>query len=518
MDDEILKVFTSETLEMADSLEESIILYEKTDSVEYLKQSYHQTHSIKGSLGIIEFNIIEDLVHQCEDLFQSCMANPFTRKKLFVRVVLDMVDLVRKVIHQENESSLDEDTVTAFKETLNNDFYALGNKLQENSLNKKDSVPEQQSLRVESDKLDELLNLTGELITAGDSFKQLSQELKDSRLNSRTSFLLGLINQLSNKTLEMRMIPISSVMKRFTRTVHDLAEETGKKIRLELSGEQTKVDKTIAERIADPLTHLLRNCIDHGIDFPEDRIKLGKDPEGVIKLKAYHENDAIYITISDDGKGLDYDKIRDIALENPEWQNITSREELAALIFEPGFSTAGEVSNLSGRGMGMAAVRESVQNLRGSLKIDSEKGIGSSFIMKFPLSLALVEGLLIKMEDNFYIIPGEDVIECVDLDPSSIDQTLEITSTEWNGSVLPLVNLKRVMRLKGDASSVVVVRNQNSICGIVCDRVIDIIQTVVKPLHPLLKQEAWMQGSSVLGSGEPVLILNIAGLINQFRV
>lgn len=518
MDDEIWKVFTSETLELADMLEESILSYEKDEDSEVLKQAYHQTHSIKGSLGIIEFNKLEELVHNCEDLFHSCMTKAFTQRKLFVRIILDMVDLVRKVINEENEVSLTKNAVSSFNELLKKDFYAADEDVTGTTQSKSRRVNDQNSLRVDSAKLDELLNLTGELLTSGDSFRQLSNEMQDSRLSSKTSFLLGLIDQLSNKTLEMRMIPLSSVMNRFKRTVRDLAEKSGKKIRLEISGEQTEVDKTIAERISDPLTHLLRNCIDHGIDLPEDRKKHGKDPEGVIKLNAHHESDAIYITISDDGKGLDYKKIRNRAKDNPEWQHIVSRTELADLIFEPGFSTAGEVSSLSGRGMGMAAVKESIQNLRGSLIIESEQGKGSSFIMKFPLSLALVEGLLIQMEDSFYIIPSEDVVECTNIDPASIDQNLEVTSTEWNGNILPLVNLKRVMRLEGDAGNIVVVRNQNSTCGIVCDKVVDILQTVVKPLHPILKKETWMQGSSVLGSGEPVLILNISGLISQFKV
>ncbi|MBF9016464.1 MULTISPECIES: chemotaxis protein CheA [unclassified Oceanispirochaeta] len=518
MDDEIWNVFTSETLELADTLEESILSYERNGESEVLKQAYHQTHSIKGSLGIIEFNKLEELVHSCEELFQSCMTRPFIQKKLFVRAVLEMVDMVRKVINQENESSLDINTIADFKELLDHDFYAVEEEVFSTNQSKERWINDQNTLRVDSAKLDELLNLTGELLTSGDSFRQLSNEMQDSRLSTKTSFLLGLIDQLSNKTLEMRMIPLSSVMNRFKRTVRDLAEDTGKKIRLEISGEQTEVDKTIAERISDPLTHLLRNCIDHGIDFPEDRKKCGKDPEGVIKLNAHHENDAIFITISDDGKGLDYRKIRKRALSNPEWQHITSEKELGELIFEPGFSTAGEVSNISGRGMGMAAVKESIQNLRGSLVIKSEPGKGSSFIMKFPLSLALVEGLLIKMEDNYYIIPSEDVIECIHIDPASINQSLELSSTEWNGKVLPLVNLKRVMNLEGDAGNIVIVRHLNSSCGILCDKVVDILQTVVKPLHPLLKKEVWMQGSSVLGSGEPVIILNISGLINEFRV
>ncbi|MDC7232557.1 MAG: chemotaxis protein CheW [Spirochaetales bacterium] len=517
MDDEIWKVFSSETMEMADSLEESILRYEKDGETAALKQAYHQTHSIKGSLGIIEFNTLENMVHRCEDLFQSCMEKAFTRKKLFVRVVLEMVDLVRQVIHRESEAVLDRKTIAAFNELLANDFYSSEGDPLNNTSVQQDTVNEKKTLRVESAKLDELLNLTGELLTAGDSFKELSEELRDNRLSSRTSILLGLIDQLSNRTLEMRMIPLAPVMKRFKRTVRDLAEETGKQIRLELEGEQTEVDKTIAERISDPLTHLLRNCVDHGIASPGEREKAGKNPEGVIRLGARQENDAIFISISDDGNGIDYDRIRAKASNNPEWQHINNPEELAALIFEPGFSTAGEVSTLSGRGMGMSAVRDAVQSLRGSLAIESEPGRGTSFSMRFPLSLALVEGLLIQMEDNYYIIPSEDVIECIDIHPDSIDQSLDITSMEWNGSVLPLINLKRIMRMEGVSGNIVVVRNQNSSCGVVCDKVVSILQTVVKPLHPLLKREAWMQGSSVLGSGEPVLIINISGLINQFR-
>jgi two-component system chemotaxis sensor kinase CheA len=189
------------------------------------------------------------------------------------------------------------------------------------------------------------------------------------------------------------------------------------------------------------------------------------------------------------------------------------------MIFEPGFSTAAELSTISGRGMGMSAVKDSIAALRGSLGVFSRKGEGTKFEMRFPLSLALVDGLLIQMEENFYIIPSDLVQECLALNPGEVDDSMLTASISWNGSVLPLLNLKRIMEMEGEALNVVVVRNRSgSSVGLICDRIVDTIQTVVKPLSALFKNETWLQGSSVLGSGEPVLILNVDGLIDSFRV
>ncbi len=529
MDEAIWQVFIAETLENSDTLEQSILAWEDRGDAEVLKQAYHQTHTIKGSLSIIGFTRMEELVHKTEDLFHDCMARSFTAVSPFTRVVLDLVDLIRNVLARGDESALSDEIEQNFLKILDQDFYAgspaddpLGSDRSSEEASG-ESVPEPEihdttMLRVDSDKLDALLNLTGELLTVGDSFRQLMVELQDSRFSNRTSLLLGLIDQLSEKTLEMRMVPLSSVMNRFKRTVRDLSANSGKKIRLEISGEQTEVDKTIAERITDPLTHLVRNCIDHGIGAPKERTARGKSPEGLISLRARHENDSIFISVSDDGNGLDYDKIRFIAGNNPDWQHLSTEEELANLIFEPGFSTAGKVTNISGRGMGMAAVKDSIHNLRGSLDIKSVKGEGSSFIMRFPLSLALVEGLLIKMDNAYYIIPSDDVVECLDIGGAGVDQSLVTSSMVWKERVLPLVNMKRFLKLEGNAQSVVIVRHMNSSCGIACDSVLDIIQTVVKPLNPLLKHEEWMQGSSVLGSGEPVIIINTSRLISQLQI
>lgn len=518
MDDEIWKVFTSETLEITDALEKSILDYERSRDPEALGHAYHQIHSIKGSLGIICFDRLGGMVHKTEDLFQDCRKKPFTQIKTFVRIVFGIIDYVRQVIAEENEDSINKEIISDFQELLNQDLYAEEEWNQTAPVQQQTSKVEKKLLRIDSEKLDELLDLMGELITAGDSFRQLSEEISDSRLGNKTSLLLNLIEQLSEKTLEMRMIPLSSVMNRFNRTVHDLAEETGKQVNLKISGEQTEVDKTIAEKIVDPLTHLVRNCIDHGLDFPEAREEQGKPASGTIHLNARYDNDFILINISDDGKGLDYKKIREKASKIPEWSGIEAEEELADLIFEPGFSTADSVSAISGRGMGMPAVRDSIQNLRGSISIISKEGEGTEFRMKLPLSLALIEGLLIRMNESFYIIPSEDIQECIALQEGDIDQSTNVTTMNWNERVLSLINLKRVMNQTGNANNIVVVNYQNDKIGILCDEVITTIRTVTKPLHPFFQNQPWLQGSSVLGTGEPVLILNMAGLIDQFRV
>ncbi len=521
MDNDIWKVFSEETQELCDDLEQSILEYEKGRRSENLHKAYQHCHTIKGSLAIVGFETLESVVHRTEDLFHECRTKPYTRVSEFVHIVLFVTDLVRQAILMESETFLDEETVDDFTGRLDVDFYEA---VDEEALPHEAELvvrkeSERSFLRIDSGRLDELMDLTGELLTVGDSFRQMAADSGSGEFVNKTSLLLNLIEQLSEKTLMMRMIPLSSVMNRFKRTVHDLAKETGKQLVLEISGERTEMDKTIAEKIVEPMIHLIKNCVDHGIGTAEERAALGKEPEGRISIAARQESDSIIITIEDDGNGLDYDNILSRARSMPDWNGSELEEDLAALIFEPGFSTARELSTISGRGMGMSAVRDSITALRGSLRVLSEKGEGIRFEMSFPLSLALVDGLLIMMEENYYIIPSDLVLECLALEPGQVDSSMTTASITWNGSVLPLLNLKRIMAMEGEALNVVVVRTRNgSSVGLICDTIVNTIQTVVKPLSGLFKNESWLQGSSVLGSGEPVLILNVDGLLDRFRV
>lgn len=520
MDSDIWKVFSEETQELCDDLEQLILEYEKGRSSDDLHKAYQHCHTIKGSLGIVGFEKLEALVHRTEDLFHECRTKAFTRTSEFVQIVLFVTDLVRQAVLIESDSFLDEELEQDFRDRLDLDFYAPAEAdapQERETVFRKESGPS--LLRIDSGRLDELMDLTGELLTVGDSFRQMAADSGNGEFANKTSLLLNLIEQLSEKTLMMRMIPLASVMNRFKRTVHDLAQETGKRLVLDISGEQTEVDKTIAEKIVEPMIHLIKNCVDHGIGTEEERIAQAKDPVGRISISARQESDSIIIVVEDDGDGFNYDKILARARTMAGWNGSELEDDLAAMIFEPGFSTAAELSTISGRGMGMSAVKDSIAALRGSLGVHSEKGEGTRFEMRFPLSLALVDGLLIQMEDNYYIIPSDLVQECLALSPGEVDGSKLTASMSWNGSVLPLLNLKRIMEMEGEALSVVVVRNRSgSSVGLICDRIVNTIQTVVKPLSGLFKNEAWLQGSSVLGSGEPVLILNVDGLIDIFRV
>ena len=520
MDKDIWDVFSEETKELCDNLEETILEYEKNGLPDDLYRAYQHCHTIKGSLGIIGFDTLEGIVHKTEDLFHECRTTAYTKTSEFVQVVLFMTDLVRKAILLESESIIDEEVLQDFETLLAVDFYAP---VEEKKRQKSTPVIKKETahnlLKIDSGRLDELMDLTGELLTVGDSFRQMAAENGNSELAQKTSLLVGLIEQLSEKTLMMRMVPLSGVMNRFKRTVRDLAAETGKELKLEIHGEQTEVDKTIAEGLVDPLIHLLKNSVDHGIGTAEERTAQGKDPQGKITVTAHQMSDTIIISVEDDGKGLDYDTILARARNMPDWNGSENEDDLAALIFEPGFSTAREVSTISGRGMGMSAVRDSISALRGVLRIKSERGKGTRFEMHFPLSLALVDGMLIRLAENYYIIPSDLVLECLALEKGQMDPSALLGSVNWNGSILPLVNLKKFMDLEGEALNVVAVRSRNgSKTGLICDSIVGTIQTVVKPLIGLFRHQTWLQGSSVLGSGEPVMILNIDGLLDLLRV
>jgi len=530
MDEEIWNVFLSETEELTDSLEIEMMALERDGGS--LQNAYRLVHTIKGNLRIVQLDRMEKLVHRTEDLFQENLGATGPLPAGFSGLVLFVIDLLRSILNAEGETPVDRSALEQFEVLLEAVSPGLAADLPEDLFSEEAAgggatEPSRSKgtagllMKIDSRKLDEQLNVVGELITAGESLAQLLPEIEDNRFRKRTSSLLNLIHQLSENTLNLRMIPLNSMFSRFRRLIRDMAEEKNKQIRLTVTGEFTEVDKTIAEKLPDALTHLIRNAVDHGIESPEDRRNAGKEPAGTIELSARTDRGSIIIQVRDDGRGLDFDRILTKARQFPGWNGLEDEENLANLIFEPGFSTASAVTTISGRGVGMDAVRESILGLRGSLKVESERGKGTGFIIRLPLSLALIEGLLIQIGETCCIIPSEDVVECISPENRGEDYsngTLSLLT--WNGSPLPLINLTCSMGEETgcrDIDQVVIVRNQTGMTGLAVDGILNTIQTVIKPLPLLLRQVPWLQGTSVLGSGEPVLILDIPGLVSGYR-
>lgn len=376
---------------------------------------------------------------------------------------------------------------------------------------------ESRSIRVDADKLDHLINLVGELIIAGASANLIARRTQIAELQECTGTLSGLVEQVRDSALQLRMVKIGATFNRFQRVVHDVSREIGKDIGLVVSGEDTELDKTVVEKIADPLMHLVRNAIDHGIEPSELRAARGKPAQGAVKLNAYHDSGSIVIEVSDDGAGLKRDKILEKAVERGlvEPGRSLSDSEIYNLIFEPGFSTAEQITNLSGRGVGMDVVKRNIIALRGNVRIRSDEGVGTTITVRLPLTLAIIDGFLVGLGKSVFVIPLDMIEECVEFSAETGHDY-----TNLRGQVLPFIRLREMFKVEGAAArreSIVVVKYAGKKAGLVVDALLGEFQTVIKPLGKVFNQVKCISGSSILGSGEVALILDVSALFRQIE-
>jgi len=371
-------------------------------------------------------------------------------------------------------------------------------------------------VRVNADKLDELINLVGELVIASAGANLLARGSASSQLQESTSVVSGLVEEILDGALHLRMIPIGETFNRFRRVVRDVSQELGKDIELLISGADTELDKTVVEKIGDPLMHLLRNAMDHGIESPAVRQAAGKPAKGRLQLNAFHDSGSIVLEIADDGAGLNRDRILQKAVERglvPAASNLTD-QEIHNLIFEPGFSTAEAVTNLSGRGVGMDVVKRNITLLRGTVDLDSQPGQGTIIRIRLPLTLAIINGFLVGVGQTHYVVPLEMVQECIELNTRQRqDNYLDL-----RGEVLPLVRLRDHFGHAGQSvrrENVVVVRCAEQKAGLVVDDLLGEFQTVIKPLGKLFSALRGISGSTILGSGEVALILDVPSLLDE---
>ncbi|PPT43658.1 chemotaxis protein CheA [Xanthomonas arboricola] len=373
------------------------------------------------------------------------------------------------------------------------------------------------SIRVDADKLDRMIDLVGELIIAVAGTNANAQRTGDAQLLESASILAGLVEEVRESALQLRMVKIGGTFSRFQRVVHDVARELGKDIALVVAGEDTELDKSVVEKIGDPLTHLVRNAMDHGIEPAEVRVARGKPARGTVGLNAYHDSGSIVIQITDDGGGLNRDRILAKALERGliEPGRQLSDREVFAMIFEPGFSTAEKVTNLSGRGVGMDVVKRNITALRGTVEIDSTAGLGTTISVRLPLTLAIINGFQVGVGKSVFVVPLDVVEECVEFTPDYSSDYIDL-----RGSVLPYVRLRALFALGGRTparESIVVIRQGTQRFGLVVDTLLGEWQTVIKPLSRVFAQVKGISGSSILGSGDVALILDVPSLLQQLH-
>jgi two-component system chemotaxis sensor kinase CheA len=374
---------------------------------------------------------------------------------------------------------------------------------------------ESASVRVDAAKLEHLINLVGELIIASASASLAARTVANVALHEAHSTLASLVEDVRDSALQLRMVKIGATFNRFQRVVHDVARDLGKDISLVVEGEDTELDKTVVEKIADPLTHLVRNAMDHGIEPADVRERNGKPVNGTVRLNAFHDSGSIVIEVSDDGGGLNRDRILAKAIERglvEPGRNLTD-PEIYALVFEPGFSTAEQVTNLSGRGVGMDVVKRNITALRGTVAIDSHPGAGTTVTVRLPLTLAIIDGFQIAVGGSVFVVPLEMVEECVEFSAEAGHDY-----TNLRGEVLPFIRLREHFDVKGPISSrqnIVVVRAAGRKMGLVVDTLLGEAQTVIKPLSKMFAHVQGISGSSIQGNGEVALILDVPALMRH---
>lgn len=380
---------------------------------------------------------------------------------------------------------------------------------------KDNKARENQSIRVDAERLDKLIDLIGELVISTAAVSLRAKQIGDVSLQETNAAVINLVEDVRDSALQLRMVPIGTTFSRFQRVVRDVSKELGKDIKLVITGAETEVDKSVVEKIGDPLMHLVRNAMDHGIERAEVRAERGKPAQGTLRLNAYHSSGNIVIEVSDDGGGLDRDKILAKAIERELVQPgaSLSDQEIYALIFEPGFSTAEQVSSLSGRGVGMDVVKRNISELRGVIHVDSQPGQGTTLRIHLPLTLAIIDGFLVGVGESSYVIPLDRVVECVEL-PVDDDRDY----MELRGEVLPFIRLRQLFRKTGPVSrrqNVIVVEHLDLKAGLVVDKLLGELQTVIKPLGKLFGHVQGVGGSTILGSGEVALIIDVPTMLRQ---
>lgn len=550
--DDIVRDFLLESGEGLDRLDRDFVALEQNPAdSERIASIFRCIHTIKGTCSFLGFPTLESVTHSGESLLVKLRDGSVTLTTDMASTLLALVDAVRGMLAAIESTGSDG----------GGDYSALLRRLQELQQGggrtvARDAPPPQEplattptevgaempdtkspqlsdsTLRVDIGLLDRLMNLVGELVLARNQILQHTAGVKDPAFTATSARLNLITTELQEGVMKTRMQPIGNVWNKLPRLVRDLANAGGKHVRLEVEGKETELDKTIIESIKDPLTHLVRNSVDHGLELPEDRRAAGKNPEGCVRLRAYHEGGQVNIEISDDGGGIHVDRVRAKALQKglvtPDQLARMGERELLNLIFLPGFSTAEKVTNVSGRGVGMDVVKTNVEKIGGTVDVQSVPGSGTTFKIKIPLTLAIIPALIVTTSGERYAIPQVSLLELVRLGGEQAQRNIELIHGapvyRLRGRLLPLVYLDRALGLVREDSgqrqrvNIVVLRADDRQFGLVVDAVNDSEEIVVKPLGRHLKGISTFAGATIMGDGTVALILDVLGLAQASAV
>ncbi|MGA8314016.1 MAG: chemotaxis protein CheA [Terriglobales bacterium] len=584
---DIVQDFLVESYENLDRLDRDLVGLEKNPKdKEALAGAFRTIHTIKGTCGFLGFNKLEKVAHVGENLLTRLRDGQLTLNPEITTALLSMVDAVRQMLREIQATGQDGDAdYPELRETLTRlqtssvgdleqvtpaaleaaeqkgtesqpaekrdepaaslkqadlpapalalakpeDVLALPPAAE---LKARDAAPE--TIRVGVNLLDKLMTLVGELVLARNQLLQIGNTSEDTGLQAVSQRMNLIATELQEEVMKTRMQPIGNIWAQFPRTVRDVALTFGKQVNIEMEGKETELDKTIIEAIKDPLTHLVRNSVDHGIELPQDRVKAGKDPHGRLILRAFHEGGQVNIEISDDGAGLNAERIRQKAVERgvitAEQAVRMTEREIFNLIFLPGFSTAQKVTNVSGRGVGMDVVKTNVEKIGGTVDVHSTAGRGTTVRVKIPLTLAIIPALVVTCCGDRYAIPQVSLLELVRIEADHSSKGIEMVQGapvyRLRGRLLPLVYLDRELRVGAEkkageavqANNIVVLQADDRQFGLVVDEINDTEEIVVKPLGKQLKGVNTFAGATIMGDGKVALILDALGLAQRANV
>ena len=532
---ELIQIFSAESEENLREMEVAFVQLESTpQDEETLQAIFRAAHTIKGNAAGLGYPALAKFAHAVEDVLDGLRTGAIVLTTPLATILLQSVDALRQLVTSAVKGT--DELLPEHLELIDDLMIEAGGQGGPDRRETRDrrttarrrsdqgGSARSQTLRVEIEKLDRMLNLTGEIAVARE---RLSGLLDDQERAFQIEEILEahraadrLFLDLQEEVMKIRMVPLGPTFRQFVRTVRDVATAQGKLAYVELSGEDVDVDMNVIEHLRDPLTHIVRNAVDHGIETPDTREARGKDPRGRLSLQAWHEGGSIVIKVQDDGAGLERTRV----IERARAMGYTADfdklgdSELFRLILEPGFSTASEVTEFSGRGVGMDVVRRNVEALRGVISIESRAGAGTTITIRLPLTLAIIRGFAVGVDEETYIMPLDAVIECIELPRDGSEDFASRGVINLRGQALPYVRLRECFRLGGQPSereNVLVLRYHDQRVGLVVDRLFGENQTVIKPLGRALGDLPGVSGSAILGNGRVALILEVEGLLRE---
>lgn len=480
----------------------AFIVFNELEELGDLVYSKPSVEDIEDEKFDLEFFIIFVTEEDKEFLFTKL--SPIAEVESVIIDRFNIEDYEKKDIQSENNEESIEDSI---KEKSND---------HENEVSKI-----RKTVRVDIDRLDNLMNLVSELIIIKTRMEGLGEAVATPEMTDAIEYLERITTSLHDAVMKVRMVAIERVFNRFPRLIRDLSRDLNKEIDLEMSGEDTEVDRTIIDEIGDPLIHLIRNSLDHGIELPEDRIKSGKNERGTVQLKSYPDGNNVVIEVADDGRGIDYKVIRDKAIEKDiiskqEAENM-SPDECIQLLFEAGLSTTEEISDVSGRGVGLDVVRSKIESINGNIEINTEVGKGSKFIIRIPLTLAIIQALMVKLNDEIFALPLSSITEITTIDNDDVRNIQGQEIIMYRGNTIPVVRLRSVLGIEPDNETknlvLVVINKGDRQAGLIVDELIGQQEIVIKNLGTYLNTVKYISGATILGDGSISLIIDVNELI-----